>query len=270
MKRLKQVTVVLVCLLSFNICIGQVGIGTTTPDPSAQLEVNSSTKGFLPPRMTDSQKNFMDNPAAGLIVYCTDCGPGGQMQMFNGTVWTDMIGGSTVGGPAAIGDKRAGGIVFWVDPTDNTHGLVSAFSDYIGTEVWGCYPTDLPNVPNVPWNGASTVGLGAEIGDGESNTAKMLIDCPTSPAALAARSLGPEWFLPSILALGEMYSNRVTLEAVAGFNAFVSSGGINNSKYWSSSEINGNWSHNFSFFDGGFNYNNKSTSILRVRAVSAF
>ena len=49
-----------------------VSIGTTsTPVASAQLEVVSTTKGFLPPRMTTTQKNAIASPAAGLVVYDT-------------------------------------------------------------------------------------------------------------------------------------------------------------------------------------------------------
>lgn len=64
-----------------------IGIGTTTPHPSAQLEVASTSKGFLPPRMSYAQRNAVVNPAAGLIVYCTDCGTNGQLQTFDGTNW---------------------------------------------------------------------------------------------------------------------------------------------------------------------------------------
>jgi len=50
---------------------GNVGIATSTNVPSAQLHISSTTKGFLPPRMTTSQKNAISSPAAGLIVYDT-------------------------------------------------------------------------------------------------------------------------------------------------------------------------------------------------------
>lgn len=51
--------------------LGRIGIGTTTPDPSAKLEVNSTSQGFLPPRMTQEQIEAIQFPAEGLIVYCT-------------------------------------------------------------------------------------------------------------------------------------------------------------------------------------------------------
>jgi hypothetical protein len=71
-----------------------------------------------------------------------------------------------------IGDLRAGGVVFWIDPLDNKHGLVCALSDYPSRVEWGCFGTDLPDVPNVTSYPPS--GLGAEIGDGENNTNKIL------------------------------------------------------------------------------------------------
>ena len=76
--------------------MAQVGIGTNTPDASAKLDVTSNTKGLLPPRMTNAQKNSIASPAAGLMVWCSDCGTNGQMQVFNGTAWTDMIGSPSV------------------------------------------------------------------------------------------------------------------------------------------------------------------------------
>lgn len=49
-----------------------VGIGTTTPVASASLEISSTTKGFLPPRMTATQASAIASPAKSLIVYVTD------------------------------------------------------------------------------------------------------------------------------------------------------------------------------------------------------
>jgi hypothetical protein len=50
---------------------GSVGIGTATPAASAALDVSSSTKGFLVPRMTSNQITVIQNPSNGLMVYCT-------------------------------------------------------------------------------------------------------------------------------------------------------------------------------------------------------
>jgi uncharacterized protein (TIGR02145 family) len=50
---------------------GSVGVGTTTPESSAALEVNSSTQGFLPSRMSTAQINNISSPATGLMIYNT-------------------------------------------------------------------------------------------------------------------------------------------------------------------------------------------------------
>ena len=52
-----------------NAQTGSVGIGTTTPNSSAALDIQSSTKGMLIPRMTTVQRNLIATPAAGLLVY---------------------------------------------------------------------------------------------------------------------------------------------------------------------------------------------------------
>ena len=49
----------------------RVGIGTTAPNASAKLQLDSTTKGFLPPRMTTTQRNAIASPAAGLMIYNT-------------------------------------------------------------------------------------------------------------------------------------------------------------------------------------------------------
>jgi hypothetical protein len=157
-----------------------------------------------------------------------------------------------------IGQFREGGVVFWLDPADNTHGLVCALSDS-SLQEWGCYGTDLPNVPNVTSFPPS--GLGAEIGDGINNTNNILIDCPSAPAALAARSLGPEWFLPSINELREMYVNKSTLEAVPGFSAFYDF-------YWSSTEYDSisAWARELSIGYQNYYYENETHVVRAVRA----
>ena len=52
--------------------LGQVGIGTTTPDPSSIFDVSSTTQGMLTPRMTTVQRTSIASPADGLLVYDTD------------------------------------------------------------------------------------------------------------------------------------------------------------------------------------------------------
>ena len=58
------------------------------PDASAQLQVDSTTKGFLPPRMTTTERDAISTPASGLMVYNTTTN---KAQCFNGTTWNDLF-----------------------------------------------------------------------------------------------------------------------------------------------------------------------------------
>jgi len=66
----------------------RVGIGTTSPNASAKLQLDSTTKGFLPPRMTTTQKNAIATPAAGLVVYDTTTN---KLQCYDGSSWNDLF-----------------------------------------------------------------------------------------------------------------------------------------------------------------------------------
>lgn len=73
---------------------GNVGVGTTFPHTSALLDVSSTTKGFLPPRMSKSQRDAIVSSAEGLIISCTDCPVEGLYQYINGS-WQSFVLNST-------------------------------------------------------------------------------------------------------------------------------------------------------------------------------
>ncbi len=87
--------------------LAQTGIGTTSPNASAKLEVSSTTQGFLPPRVALTASNVFSPitgtaaSAAGLIVYNTNTAgtapnnvsPG--YYFWNGSAWINMIGSTT-------------------------------------------------------------------------------------------------------------------------------------------------------------------------------
>jgi hypothetical protein len=69
----------------------RVGIGTTAPNASAKLQLDSTTKGFLPPRMTTTQKNAIASPATGLQVFDSTMNATCE---YNGTGWRVVSAGS--------------------------------------------------------------------------------------------------------------------------------------------------------------------------------
>jgi len=72
----------------------QVGLGTNAPTASAILDLDSTTQGFLPPRMTQAQMSAIASPAAGLVVYCNDCTPQPGPYYYNGTDFVHFGTGS--------------------------------------------------------------------------------------------------------------------------------------------------------------------------------
>ena len=72
---------------------GDVGIGTTTPDANAALDVESTTKGFLPPRLTSAERDAIASPPAGLIIFNTTTN---ALEFSDGTDWVNINDNSTV------------------------------------------------------------------------------------------------------------------------------------------------------------------------------
>jgi uncharacterized protein (TIGR02145 family) len=106
----------------------QVGIGTTNPSSAAILEISSTTKGFLPPRMTAAQRNAISSPVAGLEIWCTDCGPTapyGEAQIYNGTIWTNLVGG-TIKSVTVPGTNTSGGAISPIGIGTNTPAASAA------------------------------------------------------------------------------------------------------------------------------------------------
>jgi C1q domain len=90
MKNLLLSLLVLFCLSDTYAQIGVKANGTA-PISSAQLEVQSTTKAFYPPRMTTAQKNAIAGATAGAVVYDTDLS---ALNYYNGSAW--VVGGSGI------------------------------------------------------------------------------------------------------------------------------------------------------------------------------
>ncbi|SMD11713.1 tail fiber domain-containing protein [Pedobacter nyackensis] len=85
---------IFVILFTSNICLvkAQTGIGTITPHASAQLEIASTNKGLLIPRVALASRPAA--PATGLMIYQTDSTPG--FYYYNGTAWVNISSMSTL------------------------------------------------------------------------------------------------------------------------------------------------------------------------------
>ena len=163
---------------------------------------------------------------------------------------------------AEVGDFRAGGVVFWLDPADNRHGLVCAIEDQSAGIQW--------------YNGSyiTTGATGTAIGAGSANTTAIIASqgAPeVSYAAGLARAYGGggfnDWFLPSKDALNQMYQNKATINSTATAN---SGSNLQTSvSYWSSTEYDVNYAFSHFFFIGSQGVLLKNATH-NVRAVRAF
>lgn len=114
----------------------QTGIGTTTPDASAKLDVSATNKGFLPPRVTltsGTDNTTIPSPATGLLVYNTGNNAGlvAGYYYWNGSSWATIAtaSGYSVGSSYLRGSRSAaqttgittGGTIVFTQ-TDNVSG----------------------------------------------------------------------------------------------------------------------------------------------------
>ncbi len=87
--------IALFLLISSPFCQAQLGMGNnTTPNSSAVLDLSSNNKGLLAPRLTNAQRDAIQSPAVGLLIYNTD---DQDFNSYNGTLlgWQDFATGYT-------------------------------------------------------------------------------------------------------------------------------------------------------------------------------
>jgi hypothetical protein len=261
MKNLKLVFLAIAIIASYNVS-AQVAVTKdgSSADGSAMLDVKSTDKGFLPPRMTEAQRDDISNPASGLIIYQTDETAG--LHQYNGTAWEAMS-------PTTyeVGDFAHGGIVFWLDETGQ-HGLVCAKQDqstgvrwYAGT--FGVTRATGDGPFSGELNTAIIISSQVSIGDDGSDYAAQI--CNDLQITEDSKSYG-DWYLPSKEELYLMYQNKSTINATATAN---SGSGFESAWYWSSTEVSRGLARAQNFDSGG---QGSTTSAManRVRAIRAF
>ena len=115
--------------------VGSVGIGTTAISSSAKLDISSTTKGLLIPRMTGAQRAAIASPAAALLVYQTDGTKG--FYYYTGSAWTaisktytpwNLTGNSGTTASSFIGTKDAHPLNFRVN--NQQSGIIDYAAPY--------------------------------------------------------------------------------------------------------------------------------------------
>lgn len=133
----KKMSFVCIFLAFIHVSVAQVGIGTAQPDAKAQLDVSSTSKGFLPPRMSYAQRQGITGTIpAGLMIWCNDCGNNGEMQFYNGTSWVTFSATSTsapisiiTNTPTDITNTAANASASVTGLTPTTYGFLYALSN---------------------------------------------------------------------------------------------------------------------------------------------
>ncbi len=81
-----------------------ISVGTSTPNATAIVDINSTTKGFLPPRMNTAQRDAIANPAIGLTIFNTETN---CLEWWIGTIWYNACGNA----PVSITTNGTGAVV---------------------------------------------------------------------------------------------------------------------------------------------------------------
>ncbi|MES2850052.1 MAG: DUF1566 domain-containing protein [Bacteroidota bacterium] len=244
-------------LLAFSIITATaqtVGIGTNTPEPSALLDLSSTTKGFLPPRVTTAQRDSIANPVEGLQVFntTTKC-----IEAYIYGYWQAVFCGQPK--PIDTGDLYQGGIIAYIltemdagyDPNVQ-HGIIAATTDLATTAYWynGILTATGVTDTTIGAGTANTNAIVLNQGDG-NYAAKLCYDLLLNGY--------DDWVLPTKAELNKLYNNRTIV------------GGFQPSKYWSSSEVDANfaWVQDFGLITNNQGSGAKAT-VRFIRPVRYF
>lgn len=176
----------------------QVSINTddSSPLPSAMLDVKSSTKGILPPRMTDVQINAIASPEAGLTVYCTDCNSGvGCLKVYYAGSWHCLgpqpaVVVSSCGNSFFYYTVSAAGYT-WLDRNLGASRVAQTSNDYLAYGSLYQWGRQSDGHQCINWTSSTT-------GTPQNGTTPTLCSNGTCPNALFVANLACcEWNAPS-------------------------------------------------------------------------
>ena len=133
---MKKILVLFAIFTSFAASAQSIGINAdgSAANNSAMLDVKSTTKGFLLPRMTNAQMLAIQTPAQGLLAFCTDCGSIGDYYFYKGSAWV-ALGSTTVGTVGSTATMNGATItngVLSLAPADGTNpGIITTTAQTI-------------------------------------------------------------------------------------------------------------------------------------------
>ncbi|MGB1051942.1 MAG: tail fiber domain-containing protein [Chitinophagales bacterium] len=107
MNRLLTILFVSSVFCTTGVYAQNVGVGTSSPDNSAKLDVSATDGGLLIPRMTEVQRDAISSPATGLMIFQTDGTVG--FYFYDGTAWTALSGSGPAGPQGPAGADGADG-----------------------------------------------------------------------------------------------------------------------------------------------------------------
>ncbi|MCC6599723.1 MAG: hypothetical protein IT223_03510 [Crocinitomicaceae bacterium] len=205
-----------------NSFVAQVGINPngSAPDPSAGLDVNYSNKGFLPPRMTTVQRDAIQNPASGLIIFNTDCSGlnfnAGTPSLPN---WVAVTAGNAAVASVEIAANPLGSVCSGtpiIYSSSVTHGGISP------TYQWKKNGSDIPGATNPTYTENSP-------SDGDMITCLITSNEPCvtgSPALSNAIAQTVNQNLPATVSISVNPSGTVCSDDLVTFTATPTNGGL--------------------------------------------
>jgi hypothetical protein len=214
--------------------------------------------GYSTQSVTKAQRDVL-GPYAGQIVACNNCGQYGELQVYNGTAWTNLTGASTLT-VLAVGDSYKGGKIAYI--------FQSSDAGYVAGQVHGLIAANSNQSSGIVWSSATnnTGATATAIGSGNTNTnlivgnegagtyaAKLCSDYSVTESGV----IYDDWYLPSLNEMIAICSPSNLIGLTAGV------------QYWTSSESAFNQAYRV-IPTGGTWVNVMKSSSLYVRPIRTF